>query len=374
MPEKNASISTCVNTDIKQLHYGQADFLRRSYLGGSYFTYLNTLEQHYSPRTGAPISSYLMRYPREENNDYVNRMEDSTYINMIRYIIDTYESYIISSREDANIILPGQLQGIDFESYIHNLLLFGMILIEVEKTQDGISLTMLDPTHFWYDENDGQVKRIENKNSITIQPETPKKSIFLYLGYTPSLTNSAVYDAAFLNKDHYNRLSLLTYYAHFMTFALLRKQQIEKDDETIELGNTRVLLYGDGEQAPDFISPPTTPSDLLQNYLNHIEELMWKLSGIEGTSDRLQEKHSSLALIIQSQDKFQRINRFSKMIAKAEQKFYDELNKILGLGLEIPVIKYQKLSTEIPVDAMTSKQKPVASGADEFDSTSTGEI
>ncbi len=350
--------------DEKNLHYGTAEFLRRSYAGGSEYTFLPSNLSHFSPRTGLPLASYLMQYKREDGSDWVARLEDSTYINMVKYIVEHYEDYVISAREQSDIQLPDELKIIDFEQYINPLLLYSMILITIERTGDNeIKLTLLTPNQFFPDPVTSEPTLLKSEGASLLTTERIKGDyIFLYFGSKPSLCNSPVYDACFLNKDHYNRLSLLTYYCHYMTFSFLRYQQptdlsqAEKDEEK-ELGNSSIIYYPEGTNAPDFISPPAVPSDMLDKYLTHIEELLFKLSGVESQTDRIQERHSGLAIVLQSSDKFQRINRLAKKISKCENMFWKKICSILELK-EIAEIKYIKLTSEIPVGA-TSKQRPM---------------
>lgn len=99
---------------------------------------------------------------------------------------------------------------------------------------------------------------------------------------------SSVADIAFIARDVYNSCSELRQILRDQTFAFLALQGTASEYSELTLGICKGLLYPEGRNAPEYVSPP---ADNAQMYFNHIDRQVakiYQLAKLEGGSAKFE--------------------------------------------------------------------------------------
>lgn len=95
---------------------------------------------------------------------------------------------------------------------------------------------------------------------------------------------STLTDIAFIARDVYNSCSELRQILRDQTFAFLALQGDTKEYDEVSIGTGKGLLYPEGRNAPQYVSPPPANAEVYFNHIDRQVKKIFQLAKLEGGS------------------------------------------------------------------------------------------
>lgn len=181
----------------------------------------------------------------------------------------------------------------------------------------------------WTWTEDFYIKTVEDKeergeNPIGIIPIIP-----LYGTRNDSndlIPQSDIYAIARVNHALFNACSELRERNRAQAFSLLTIP-IEPDDDfdaseaaPVQYGTADTLVYKQGSQAPAWITPPQTSSDIIQSEIRMMVQEIYRMASLRLKGESLGYNVSGIALSYDNQQLYQTISEFAQEIKDGEEK------------------------------------------------------
>lgn len=95
---------------------------------------------------------------------------------------------------------------------------------------------------------------------------------------------SEISDIAFISRDIYNSCSELKQILRDQTFSFLAVQGKATDYDEATVGTSKGLLYPDGANVPQYVSPPAANAEVYFNYIDRQVKKIFQMAKLEGGS------------------------------------------------------------------------------------------
>jgi hypothetical protein len=93
---------------------------------------------------------------------------------------------------------------------------------------------------------------------------------------------STLADVAFIARDVYNKCSELNEILRNQTFAILAIQGNASDYNESEVGTNIAIVYNEGMNAPQYVSPPSDNAQVLMDHIDRQVKKMYQIAKLEG--------------------------------------------------------------------------------------------
>ena len=139
------------------------------------------------------------------------------------------------------------------------------------------------------------------------------------------IPNSDMYAISQAEVALYNACSELRERNRNQAFSLLSYPVGEDDDyesmaDSISIGTADMLLYKTGSQKPEYITPPTSSSDMLISEINTIKREIFRMASMSFVTQEQVSNVSGLAKAYDNQQLYQTIKELSDGCQEAEYK------------------------------------------------------
>lgn len=93
---------------------------------------------------------------------------------------------------------------------------------------------------------------------------------------------STLSDIVFIARDVYNKCSELNEIIRNQTFSILAVQGKQSDYNESEVGTNIAIVYPEGTNAPQYVSPPSTNADVLMRHIDRQIKKIFQIAKLEG--------------------------------------------------------------------------------------------
>ena len=235
--------------------------------------------------------------------------------------------------------------------------------------------TIKKVTEQWTWTNDLCIKQVEDKEERFENPIGVIPIIPVYGTRNDSkdlVPQSDIYSIARANFALYNACSELRERNRNQGFSILTYPLAEDDDfdanedNPISVGTADTLIYKNGGQSPEFITPPPDSSNMISNEIKMIIEEIYRMAKLRMLSnEKSQYNVSGTARKWENLQLFQSISEFAQELKDAEEKIAFVFGKYMGEdNSEVTIVYNNEFGIPDPsatlANAVTSLQMDVS--------------
>lgn len=157
------------------------------------------------------------------------------------------------------------------------------------------------------------------------------------------IPQSEIYSIAKTNYSLYNACSELRERNRNQAFSILTFPVADDNMEVINninVGTSDMLVYADGSQKPEFITPDAEPSDMLKSEITMMIQEIYRMASLQLVTG-IQTQASGISKEWDNLQLFQTIAEFSDKIQESERKIAHIFGEYVGENISV-VISYNK--------------------------------
>ena len=153
--------------------------------------------------------------------------------------------------------------------------------------------------------------------------------------YAIARTNHALYNACSELRER-NRAQAFS----MLTIPIDEDDDFDGEDTPIKYGTADTLIYKQGSQSPEWITPPSASSDIIENEINLMVREIYRMANLRLKSDSIGYNISGIAMQYDNQQLYQSIAEFAQEIKDTEEKIAYIFGKYMGEDNSNIVITY----------------------------------
>lgn len=216
---------------------------------------------------------------------------------------------------------------------------------DVKLESDGSAKQVIE---HWTWTNDFYIKEVEGVREKNVNPVGVIPIIPLYGTRNDSDTlipQSDLYAIARTNHALYNACSELRERNRAQAFSLLtipidEDDDFDGEDTPIKYGTADTLIYKQGSQSPEWITPPSASSDIIENEINLMVREIYRMANLRLKSNSIGYNISGIAMQYDNQQLYQSIAEFAQEIKDTEEKIAFIFGRYMGEDNSNIVITY----------------------------------